>query len=237
MAQFDDRFQRVRDYYDDEYYQGKGSAPEGALPWHYRVIARRLGDLRERAVLDVACGSGEWLGLLAGLGAKPAGIDISTRAIEMCRQRFVEGEFAVGPAESLPFADASFDLVTCMGSLEHFLDPDAALREMLRVAKPAAQFLLLVPNAGFLTRRLGLYGGTGQTRVQEVVRTLDGWKALFENAGMRVTARWRDLHMLTAEWILRDGTLRALPRLAQAALLPLWPLGWQYQVHHLCVRR
>ena len=57
--------------------------------------------------------------------------------------------FIVGPAEKLPFADGQFDFVSCLGALEHFLDPTRALREMVRVATPDAEFLLLVPNADF----------------------------------------------------------------------------------------
>jgi hypothetical protein len=107
---------------------------------------------------------------------------------------------------------------------------------MLRVATPDARFLLLVPNAGFLTRRLGLYGGTQQTRVREDVYSLERWKELFEGAGLRVEQRWRDLHPLDAGWIRKGKPLTWPVRALQAAALPLWPLSWQYQVHHLCRR-
>jgi len=201
-----------------------------------RVIANRLGNLSSSKVLDVACGIGDWLSLLKSRGSEVHGIDISERAIEMCRQRFPGGDFRLGPAEELPFATGSFDLVTCLGSLEHFVQPERALREMLRVARPDAQFLLLVPNSGFLPRRLGLFGGTHQVKVREVVRSLDEWRALFETAGLSIEARWRDLHVLSLEWIGREGWRPWLLRCAQALALPLWPLTWQYQVYHLCRR-
>ncbi len=63
------------------------------------------------------------------------------------------------------------------------MDPQAALREIIRTAKPDAMFLLLVPNAGFLTRRLGLYAGTQQAVVREEVRSLREWQELFGSAG------------------------------------------------------
>ena len=227
-------FDKVRDFYDREYYTA-AEVDGGHATWHDRVIAGRLGDLQRAAVLDVACGLGTWLELLRQRGAQVSGIDISAQAIESCRARFPGGDFRVGVAESLPFADASFDLVTCMGSLEHFLDKPAALREMRRVGRPGARFLILVPNAGFLTRRLGLYGGTQQTRVREDVYSLREWGALLAGSGLRVEQRWRDLHPLDAGWI-RKGRPWTWPlRAAQALALPLWPLSWQYQVHHLCV--
>jgi SAM-dependent methyltransferase len=134
----------------------------------------------------------------------------------------------------LPFADRQFDFVCCLGALEHFLDPESALREMVRVAKPHAQFLLLVPNADFPPVRLGLYGGTDQSDVREELRSLDGWQELFESVGLTVVNRWRDLHVLSANWI-RHGPWYFWPsRLAQALMLPIWPLSWQYQVYHQC---
>ncbi|MGH6803508.1 MAG: hypothetical protein ACREC3_09095, partial [Methyloceanibacter sp.] len=120
------------------------------------------------------------------------------------------------------------------GSLEHFLDQPTALREMCRVAKVDAQFLILVPNAGFLTRRLGLYGGTGQVAIREIVRSLDEWTALLKDAGLEVLARWRDLRPLGRAWIT-NGPIYAWPiRAAQALALAVWPVGWQYQVYFLC---
>jgi hypothetical protein len=107
---------------------------------------------------------------------------------------------------------------------------------MMRVAKPGARFLLLVPNSGFLPFRFGLFGGTWQTRVREDVYDLATWDALFESAGLRVEHRWRDLHVLDIHWI-RKGRPWARPfRLAFALSLAIWPLSWQYQVHHLCRR-
>ena len=143
-------------------------------------------------------------------------------------------ELHCGPAEQLPFGDRQFDVVSCLGALEHFVDPQAALREMVRVAKPGAVFILLVPNAGFLPLRLGLYSGTQQADIREEVRSLFEWRELFDRAGLRVRYRWRDLHVISPSWIFR-GPWYAWPvRAAQAFALPFWPLDWQYQVYHLC---
>src|SRR5690606_38797234 len=154
--------------------------------------------------------------------------------IALCRAQMPEGDFHVGPAERLPFGDGEFDLVTCLGSLEHFLDPVGALKEMRRVARPKARFLILVPNSGFLTRRLGLYRGTWQRTVIERARTLDEWQSIFCDAGLQVTERWKDLHVLSWSWIGRGSWYQVPIRLLQALLLAIWPLSWQYQVYHLC---
>lgn len=227
-----DDLNAIRDFYDNRYY---GQHAQGASPaWHTRRIAARLGDPTGWQVLDVACGTGDWLNLFRKRGACVAGIDLSQKAIEICRRELPDGEFVCGPAETLPFADARFDLVTCMGSLEHFVDKPAALAQMRRVAKADARFLILVPNAGFLTRRLGLYGGTQQVSAKEDVYELAEWNRLFEAAGLRVIERWRDLHPLSWSWIARGSVLGWPVRAAQAFALAIWPLRWQYQVYHYC---
>ena len=223
---------RIKEFYDHEYYTDHRD--HDALPWHYRIIARRLGNLSGKQALDVACGTGKWLELLAARGASVHGIDLSERAVAACRIRIPHCDVREGKAEVLPFDDASFDLITCMGSLEHFLDPLQSLNEMRRVAKPGCRFLLLVPNSGFLPRRLGLFGGTHQVKVREVVRSLPEWRALFAAAGLDIVSRWRDLHVLSWEWISRQGWRASPLRLAQALALPMWPMAWQYQVYHYC---
>lgn len=224
----------VRRFYNDEYY---GSQTRLArLPWHLRFVARRLGNLEGREVLDIACGAGEWLEEMSRRGARVAGVDISSRAVATSRAALSNAEIHEGVAEDLPFDDTRFDLVTCLGSLEHFLDQPAALGEMLRVSKQHAKYLILVPNAGFLTRRLGLYGGTDQVAVRETIRPLQEWQWMLERAGLKVCARWRDLHPLSGAWI-RAGAWYSWPvRAAQALALVVWPLAWQYQVYFLCTR-
>lgn len=226
--------QQVQSFYDEQYYGHVHGQGESRLPWHMRRVARRLGPLEGKAALDVACGTGDWLQELRNRGAVVSGIDISTRAAEVARERLSGADIRTGVAEQLPFADRQFDLVTCMGSLEHFLDQPAALREMRRVATPDARFLILVPNTGFLTRRLGLYSGTGQVAIRETIRSIAEWTEMFRAAGLQVGTRWRDLHPLSRHWI-RRGPIWAWPvRAVQAGALALWPVRWQYQVYFLC---
>lgn len=234
MTSPDEELAQIQEFYDSVYY--RNPAASDAVPAHYHRLAERLAIRQRTQVLDVACGTGTWLRAAHQRGASVAGIDLSSRAIEICRQTLPNGDFHCGPAERLPFPNGQFDLVSCLGSLEHFVDPLAALREMVRVAKPGAQFILLVPNKDFLTRRLGLYRGTQQTAAKEVVRTLTEWQALFAQAGLAIEERWKDLHMLNRSWVMQSGTLLAPVRLAQAVMLAFWPLAWQYQVYHRCGR-
>jgi len=223
----------AQQFYDQTYYDAKGG-PRASATWHPRRIAHRLGNLRGKRVLDVACGRGEWLELLGRQGALLSGIDISERAVKACLEHLPGADVRLGSADSLPWPDNAFDLVTCLGSLEHFADKPRALGEMVRVGAVQARYLILVPNAGFLTRRLGFYAGTQQTRLREDVYSLDTWMDLFRAAGLVVQSRWRDLHTLDRRWIATGPMWQWFLRAAQAAMLPIWPIAWQYQVYHLC---
>ena len=223
----------IGDFYDRVYY--RNGIDRKAPAFHLRRLARRFEPWTGRRILDVACGPGSWLQAVAARGAIVAGIDISQVALHVCRGVLPEAEIHCGPAEHLPFADRQFDFISCLGALEHFLDPGASLQEMIRVAKPYAYFLLLVPNADFLPSRLGLYSGTLQASVKEEARSLLEWQQLFQSAGLRVQARWKDLHILSPTWIFRGRYYGWPLRAVQALALPFWPLRWQYQVYYLCV--
>lgn len=222
----------IRHFYDATYY-GEAT-PVTTVCRHLSNLALKIGIRKNQQVLDVACGTGEWLLACQRAGALPNGVDLSAKAIDLCKKTLASGEFHATPAESLPFGDGRFDVVTCLGSLEHFVEPERALREMVRVAKPDATVVILVPNADFLTRRLGLFAGTYQVDAKEEVRTLSEWERLFADAGLVVEARWKDLHVLNWEWISRRPRRWSPLRAAQALALVAWPMRWQYQVYHCC---
>jgi len=228
----DSELEELKTFYDEVYYANAKKTPQNY--GHLKALANKMGVTGEHRVLDIACGLGEWLKVCNENGAKVHGIDLSTKAIEFCQKTIPDGEFYAQPAESLPFADEHFDYVTCLGSLEHFVDPVGALKEMVRVARPDANFVLLVPNKDFLTRKLKLYAGTNQKDAKEVVRTLDEWREMFEISGLEVQERWKDLHVLSWSWISMGGWLHMPLRAVQALALSVWPLKWQYQVYHLC---
>lgn len=227
-----DDHQKIADFYNNQYYQDTTSPKPPSR--HLKGLAEILQIGADDTVLDIACGTGEWLTVCAEKGASVSGIDISSKAIAICQRQFISGEFLCQPAETLPYPNDSFDVVTCLGSLEHFLDQGKSISEISRVAKANARILILVPNAGFLTHRLGLYSGTQQKAARETIRSLEEWKVMLESNGLTVMKRWRDLHVLNSTWIFRSPYLLAPLRAIQAIALLIWPLGWQYQVYHQC---
>jgi SAM-dependent methyltransferase len=142
-------------------------------------------------LLDVASGQGQFLSYAASRGLEVSGVDISDVAVEEARRLVPEAVVEVGEAESLPFPDASFDYVTCLGSLEHFPDPLAAASEMSRVLRPDGTVLIFVPNLFFLGHlyfglRHGVQPTEGGQGFSETYRTSGGWTDLLEEAGLTV---------------------------------------------------
>jgi ubiquinone/menaquinone biosynthesis C-methylase UbiE len=100
-------------------------------------------------VLEVGCGSGQGTELLADAGAvKVDGIDISQRSIEHARKTLARDflSFHMLTGDTLPFEDASYDIVVSLETIEHVVDVDVFLREIVRVLCPGGQFLGSTPN-------------------------------------------------------------------------------------------
>jgi SAM-dependent methyltransferase len=95
-------------------------------------------------VLDIGCGVGAFLRLVAERGALAFGLDASESLLEVARARVPEGDLRLGDIEALPYHDDTFDLVTGFNSFFFANDIVAALREAGRVAKPGAPVVIQV---------------------------------------------------------------------------------------------
>ncbi len=95
-------------------------------------------------ILDIGCGTGAMLDELAPFGTV-VGADFSPEALQFCGTRGVGAELARADVRRLPFADASFDVVTAMDIIEHIDDDKAASGEIFRVLKPGGRLLVTVP--------------------------------------------------------------------------------------------
>lgn len=109
----------------------------------------RLGDARE--VLDVGSGIGHWGRVLAPFlhaDAKVTGLEREAKWVEEAKRRAPDSRFTYqqGDAMQLPFADATFDLVTCQTLLIHLPDARKGLAEMVRVLKPGGLIAVAEPN-------------------------------------------------------------------------------------------
>jgi ubiquinone/menaquinone biosynthesis C-methylase UbiE len=125
---------------------------EGWRDW--RIEAEQLMALAGIAlgvrVLEVGCGAGGLLRLLAERGAAVAGTEPLAEALAFARQRVPAAELTlVGEGPELPYANASFDAVVGQHVLEHLPDLDAALRELRRVLRSGGRLAMATPNARY----------------------------------------------------------------------------------------
>ncbi len=95
-------------------------------------------------ILDIGCGTGAMLDELAPFGPV-VGADFSPEALQFCVTRGVGANLARADVRRLPFADASFDVVTAMDIVEHIDDDKAASCEIFRVLRPGGRLLVTVP--------------------------------------------------------------------------------------------
>src|ERR1044072_1537574 len=113
----------------------------------YEAALERVGLKRGQQVLDVGCGVGTFIQLVAECGGVPYGIDASEALIAYARARLPDADLRVGEMEDLSWDDDTFDLVTGFNSFFFANDMVAALREAGRVAKPGAPVVIQVWGA------------------------------------------------------------------------------------------
>jgi len=113
----------------------------------YEAALARTGLERGWRVLDVGCGVGAFLKLVAHRSGEPHGIDASEALIAFASRRLPQADLRVGEMEDLPWDDDTFDLVTGFNSFFFANDMIAALREAGRVAKPHAPIVIQVWGA------------------------------------------------------------------------------------------
>jgi demethylmenaquinone methyltransferase/2-methoxy-6-polyprenyl-1,4-benzoquinol methylase len=110
--------------------------------WKARLVT--LANVRsgERA-LDLACGTGDIAFAVAAAGARTIGLDITHRMLQLASGKSRTAGFVTGDMINLPFAAASFDLVTTGYGLRNVPDLDAAIDEIARVLRPGGRLLSL----------------------------------------------------------------------------------------------
>jgi SAM-dependent methyltransferase len=118
------------------------------------LVQRFLGDAGGKRVLKLdlwnEAVNTRLLQWIEGQGARVFGMDVSGITVGRARHNFAReartGHFTQGDIRSLPFADASFDFVYTMGTIEHVREYELAIREVSRVLKPGGIAVIGVPH-------------------------------------------------------------------------------------------
>lgn len=144
--------------FDDSIWELVPDVPRPADPW-LAGLARDFSAGAE-AVLDLGCGDGIYLPVLAEFAGSVHGADRSQIALDRAARRCPEaGLTLVGADERIPLGDNGFDRVWCCDTLEHVLDTQTVLSEARRVLKPSGELFVATPDHSFAARlRLAFSG-------------------------------------------------------------------------------
>lgn len=129
-------FMRAKDYANE--YLGENIQAH-FFNTRIRRVSELLAGFHQGRILDIGCGPAVVANIFRDKPIEYHGADISEAMIEVCHRSFGNSPqfaFSIQEVEALGFADASFDVVLCLGILEYVLDEQAAMRELERVLKP-----------------------------------------------------------------------------------------------------
>jgi malonyl-CoA O-methyltransferase len=107
-----------------------------------REILSFFGDLNGKKVMDVGCGKGRYLRVLMNRfsRAKYYGLDISEEMLRFCQKGI---ETTVGSMLAMKYPDSYFDCVFSVEALEHAVNVEAAVKEMVRVLKSGGKIIII----------------------------------------------------------------------------------------------
>jgi len=220
--------------------QAPGAPPfSGLMPFH---------ELLGKDVLEIGCGTGVHARLIAEAGAHLTAVDLTPTAVELTKRRLaharVDADVREADAESLPFADASFDFVWSWGVIHHSEHTERVITEIARVLRPGGRLALMVYHRSSITFWVNyvlvrgvLQGGLLRERPDELAnRWSDGVIARhytrrgltsalapwFDNVETQVMGQMSEAVPLPAR--LRPPVARLVPGAAKRAVLRRF--GW-----------
>jgi ubiquinone/menaquinone biosynthesis C-methylase UbiE len=106
------------------------------------IVREILDSLPAGVALDAACGTGRHTAYLASRGHKVIGVDTSPAMLARAREKVPEGKFHEADLRDTALADDSVDLVVRAIALSHVPDLGPALREFVRVLRPAGHLMI-----------------------------------------------------------------------------------------------
>jgi SAM-dependent methyltransferase len=141
------RYDGIAEWYDD-YVHGA----QAAYTTEARRLVRELVGSGSGRLLDVGCGGGAFLGLLAELGWSVVGVDVSADQLRVARPRAqaVGAELVLADATALPFAGGSFDAVAAILVSTDVEPWETLVAEAARALRPGGRFVFLATHPCFV---------------------------------------------------------------------------------------
>lgn len=222
----------------DHYYTKPGRLRDSDT--FYQWVQKKLRPVPGRRLLDVAYGEGHLLRFAAARELAVWGGDFSSKAVALARQIVGQDVAVIADGERLPFSSCSFDYVTNLGSLKHFVSPEQGLAEMHRVLKSHGLAALVLPNSYYLLD-IGWHvwrRGYPVSHRQTIERfaAAGEWRDLIQAHGFRVVHAYKyNLCLLRSLEDLR-WYARFPQKLISMIVSPLTPFNLSYSFRFICER-
>lgn len=158
----------------------------------YHIMLDYLKPQKGKRLLDLGCGTGYLLKGADERGLETYGIDISDEAVKIAKRISPNSKIIEGRGEKINFPDNFFDYLICIGALEHFIDMEKGIDEIIRVAQEDALFCIVVPNVNYLYWKIRGKKGTKQSKINERLLSLDDWKNTFNQKGLKILKVYPD---------------------------------------------
>lgn len=131
----------LQQIYDYDVYQDSTNNNPSLMEHFYRLLVRHQPSLAR--VMEIGCGTGEFLALLESRGLETAGVEFADSST---RVKF-KGQLYVGRMEDIEVPPASFDGVLLLNVIEHLSSPVAVLQKIRAMLRPRGVLLLRHPNS------------------------------------------------------------------------------------------
>jgi ubiquinone/menaquinone biosynthesis C-methylase UbiE len=147
MKQWDDAAESRVDFVrkGEDYYRDEPNNP---------ATFRLIENVKDRLVLDLACGEGYNARILAKKGAKVVGVDFSAKLVQLARSEEAKEKLGIDyhitdAADLSRFPSNHFDLVTCFMALQDIRDYERAVSEVARILNDRGRFVFTIPHPCF----------------------------------------------------------------------------------------
>lgn len=113
-------------------------------------LVKKLGNLRDKRILNFGCGAGHFCRRLSMMGAQPLGVDTSTAMIAAARRIATPGTVLREGSIDVLTPEDRFDAVVAIMTLPFIADPDPILRAWTNHLEPEGVAVIAVFNPGFV---------------------------------------------------------------------------------------
>jgi 2-polyprenyl-6-hydroxyphenyl methylase/3-demethylubiquinone-9 3-methyltransferase len=188
------------------------------VPYFQRILIQRKIAPQGKRALDVGCGGGLLTEEVAAMGFTVTGIDPSEKSLDAARahaaQRGLSIHYRRGYGDTLPFENASFEVVYCCDVLEHIRNWDAVIGEIARVLRHGGTFFYDTINRTLYSKLTMIKVAQEWTFTRILPSKLHAWKMFIRPDELKASLRRHGLQNKDIVGTTTPGnpmkTLRAL---------------------------